>query len=118
MLKNKSVSKEMRNFSEMDEIIQFATRTETDGGYGFNQTGIVASGTNVWARISYLNTDEKELGTNQEKFVSEIEVQVRYDATNTEYKWLLWNSKYYDIYAIEMTSRNWFHIIKARLIET
>lgn len=114
----RNTSKEMRNFSEMDEIIQFATRTETIGDHGFPATGLVASGTDVWARVTYLNTEEKELGINQEKFSTEIDVQVRYDATNTEYKWLLWNSKYYDIYAIEKTSRNWFQIIKARLIET
>ena len=114
----KNTTKEMRNFSEMDEIIQFATKTETIGDHGFPQTGIVASGTNVWARVRYLNTDEKELGTDQEKFSIEIEIQVRYDSANTEFKWVYWNEKYYDIFAIEKTSRNWFQIIKARLIET
>ncbi len=116
MLRN--TSKEMRNFSEMDEIIQFATKTEAITDWGSVQTGITASGTNVWARVAYLTTEEKELGTDQEKFTTEIDVQVRYDAANTQFKYLLWNEKYYDIYAIEKTSRNWFQILKCRLIET
>ncbi len=113
-----SLTNQLKSISELDDLIQFATKTETIGDHGFPQTGIVASGTDVFAKVRYDETSEAEAGTDQEKFTIQIKIWIRYDSTVTQYKWVYWNEKYFDIYAIEETPKDRFTIIKARQIDT
>jgi SPP1 family predicted phage head-tail adaptor len=113
-----TLQNQLKSLSELDDLIQFATKTETVGDYGFAQTGIVASGTDVWAKVRYESTNEADSEADQEKFTVQIKIWIRYDSTVTQYKYVYWNEKYFDIYAFEETPRDRFTIIKARLIET
>ena len=113
-----TLQNQLKSVSELDDIIQFATKTETIDDFGFSQTGILASGTDVFAKVRFENTNETDSEADQEKFTTQIKIWIRYDSTVTEYKWVYWNSKFYDIYAFEKTPRDRFTIIKARMIET
>ena len=112
-----SLVNQLKSISELDDLIQFATKTESIDDFGAAQVGITASGTDVFAKVRYEETNEAELGTDQEKFTIQIKIWIRYDSTATEFKYVYWNEKYFDIYAIEETPKDRFTIIKARLIE-
>ncbi len=109
---------QLKSISELDDIIQFATKTEIVGDHGFPQTGIVASGEDVFAKVRHDSTNEADSEADQEKFTIQIKIWIRYDSTVTQYKYVYWNEAYFDIYAFEKTPRDRFTIIKARLIET
>lgn len=109
---------QLPTIGEMDELFQFAVKTETVDDWGSTQQSIIATGTDVWAKIRFINTDERDSAAKQQKFVTEIKIHIRYDSTATQYKYVYWRSNYYDIFAIETTPRSRFHVIKARLIET
>lgn len=109
---------QLMSISELDELIGFATLTSTIDDYGAAVDSYSVPSQNIRAKVRYINTHEAELALKQEKTTTEIKIHLRYDSTYTQYKYVYWNSKYFDIYAIEDTPRQRFHVIKARLIET
>ncbi len=110
------LTNQLVTLSELNEVIQFATKTETDVD-GFPKTGIVASGVNVRGKIVFVSTNEAQ-SENQEKFTTEIKIWVRYNPAYNQYQYILWNDVFYDIYAIEKISGDRFNVIKARAIAT
>lgn len=101
---------------ELSELVGFATVTLSTDAYGGQTVSNAVVTPSVRAKVRYERTDERELGSNQEKFTQEIKVWIRYDSTVTQYKALYWNSQYWDIYAIESTPGFRYSVIKARLI--
>lgn len=112
-----TLANQLPTISEMDEVVGFSTLTETLDDAGGLIKSYSAPTADIRAKVRYERTNEGELGTDQQKFTQEIKVWIRYYSTATEYKFLYWRSKYYDIYAIETTPRSRFMVIKARLIE-
>lgn len=113
-----TLANQLPSISEMDEVIGFSTVTETLDDFGAPKFSRTTPTADIRAKVRFDRTNEGNLDTDQEKFTQEIKVWIRYYTAATEYKQILWRSKYYDIYALETTPRNRFMVIKARLIET
>lgn len=109
---------QLPTLGELSDTFQFAVKTETVDDWGSTKQSIIATGDDVWAKIRFINTDERDTAAKQQKLVTEIKIHIRYDATATAYKYVYWQSSYYDIFAIEFTPAQRFTVIKARLIET
>lgn len=108
---------QLASIGEMDELIGFATKTETVENSGAVRESFDTPTPTIRAQVRYERTNEGEQGTKQEKFTTEIKIWIRYNSSATQYKYVYWRSNYYDIYAIETTPRSRFMVIKARLIE-
>lgn len=103
---------------DLNEQIGFATKTVTVSDAGGMTESLSVPTANIPAMIRFDSTNEEERA-KQEKFVQQIKIWVRYDSTYTEFKYVYWNSEYYDIYSIEKVMPGQrFQVIKARLIET
>jgi len=113
-----TLANQLMSISELDEVVELCTITETLDDSGSLIKTTTVAGTQIRAKVRYERTNEGEGGSDQEKFVQEIKVWIRYNTSGTEYKSLYWRSEHYDIYAIESTPRNRFMILKCRLIET
>lgn len=113
-----SLQNQLTTISQLDELIGFATKTETVDDFGSTVDVYSTPTADIPAMVRFDSTNEQQSPADQEKFTTQIKVWVRYDATYTEFKYVYWNSQRYDIYAIEHTPRQRFMVIKARLIET
>jgi hypothetical protein len=105
------------SISELSDLIGFATKTETLDDYGALIESFSVPTANIRAKVRYVITNEGDSPLKQEKLTTEIKVWVRYASSYTQYKYVYWGAKYYDIYSIETVIGNRFNVIKARLIE-
>ena len=107
---------QLKSISEMSELIGLGSLSEIlDDAGGVQQTYPKLTA-NIRAKVRYERTNEAERGTNQEEHLEEIKIWVRYASTTTKSKVVYWNSKYWDIYAIEETPGNRYQVIKARAV--
>lgn len=112
------LSNQIKSISQLSERIGLSTVTETIDAYGAPKFERTTPTADIPAMVRYEDTREVVNGTDQEKFIQEIKVWIRYNTNATEFKQLLWRSEYYDIYAIERVDGDRYQVFKARLIET
>ncbi len=111
-----NLKNQLMSISEMDELIGIATRAEVTDDYGAIRITDSTPTVNIRAKVRYERTNEGE-GAKQEKFTQEIKVHIRFNSLSIVTNLIYWESKYYDIYAVETTPKQRFHVLKARLIE-
>ena len=111
------LTNQLVSISEMSESVAIATRNETTDDYGAQIASVEEPLVYVRAKVRYDSTNEQE-NNDQLKFETKIKIHTRYNSDWTVEKLVFWNDTYYEIYAVETTPGNRFHVIKARLIET
>ncbi len=106
----------LMSISEMDQLISIYSKTPTTDDYGGQviTTGTVIS--NVRAKVRYERTQEGE-DEKRKTFVQEIKVWMRYYSGLSKTQTFYWDSTEWEIYAIETTPRNRFHVLKCREID-
>lgn len=107
---------QLRSISELSEPIYILAKTEVLDDVGAIKETTAAAGTAIRAKVRYDRTNEGDLGVEQEKLTTEIKIWIRHGYSPSIENVILWNSKYYDIYAIEDTPGFRYDIIKARAI--
>lgn len=108
---------QLMTISEMSELIGIANKTDSTDDFGAILQPAEEPEANIRAKVRYANTDEAEKN-DQLKFATEIKVWTRYNENWTVEKLVWWEDNYYEIFAIEKTPGNRFHVIKAKLIQT
>ena len=112
------LSNQIKSISQLSERVGFSTVTELVDEYGGIERTVTTPTADIPAMVRYERTNESDTGGDQQKFVQEIKVWIRYNTNVTEFKELYWRSERYDIYAIERMDGDRFHVLKCRLIET
>ena len=108
---------QLMSISELSDLIGRAVKVEVLDAYNAIKETVAAPTVNIRAKVRYDRTNEGEGRVAQEKVTTEIKVHIRYDSSWTVLNMIYWDSKYFDIYAIEHTPRRRFTVLKGRHIE-
>lgn len=107
----------LKSISEMTEVISLCTLTQSVDYFGAGTETFSSPGTpSIRAKIRYDMTNEAE-DEKQERLTEQIKVWIRYGSGVTKLHKVYWDSKYWDIYGLERTPNNDFHVLKCRAIE-
>lgn len=111
-----TLESQLMSISEMDQLISIYSKSEATDDYGGQ---VITTGTlisNVRAKVRYERTNEGE-DEKRKTFTQDIKVWMRYYSLLNKTHTVYWNSTEWEIYAIETTPRNRFHVLKCREIE-
>lgn len=108
-----TLESQLMSISEMDQLINLITHVESVDAFGSISYSTTTLASNIRAKVRYERTQEQE-DANRKGFVQEIKIWIRYYSGLNKTHRVTWNSQEWEIYAIETTPRDRFHILKCR----
>lgn len=115
-MSGRTLSNQLKSYGEMRELVQFVTKTYTLDDVG-SEVPTLTAGTAVRAKVTFAFGNEAEVGTKQEKGITDIKVICRYQSSVGYEHQILYDGDYYDITGVEHTAGKRFSVFKARLHE-
>ena len=110
-----TLQNQLPTIGELDELIGLGSTSEVVDDYGAVQLTLPQITPTIRAKVRYMMTNEREQ-EKQEKFTQEVKVFIRYNANALVANVMYWDSLYWDVYAVERTPRDRFHVLKCRQI--